>query len=90
MTDLNLSGNNIQLLPENALSSMEYLQVLSLHSNQLRAIPDLRRLNTLKVNYRVFFYLRNDKHLWMQIKLVFCYLSIEMFEHQKRNLSVCD
>jgi Leucine-rich repeat (LRR) protein len=50
LTDLNLSGNNIQTLPQIALSSMENLQTLSLHSNQLRAIPDLRRLNLLKVN----------------------------------------
>ncbi len=50
LTDLNLSGNNIQSLPQIALSSMENLQVLYLHSNQLRAIPDLRRLNSLKVN----------------------------------------
>ena len=50
LTDLNLSGNNIQVLPQMALSTMENLQVLALHSNQLRAIPDLRRLNSLKVN----------------------------------------
>jgi len=50
LTDLNLSGNNIQSLPQIALSSMENLQVLCLHSNLLRAIPDLRRLNSLKVN----------------------------------------
>lgn len=51
LTDLNLSGNNIQVLPQMALSTMENLQVLALHSNQLRAIPDLRRLNLLKVNF---------------------------------------
>lgn len=28
---------------------MDNLQVLSLHSNRLRAIPDLRRLHSLKV-----------------------------------------
>ncbi len=50
LTDLNLSGNNIQSLPQIALTSMENLQVLCLHSNLLRAIPDLRRLNSLKVN----------------------------------------
>jgi Leucine-rich repeat (LRR) protein len=50
LTDLNLSGNNIQSLPQTALLTMENLQVLCLHSNQLRAIPDLRRLNSLKVN----------------------------------------
>lgn len=50
LTDLNLSGNNIQSLPHMVLSSMENLQVLYLHSNQLRAIPDLRRLNSLKVD----------------------------------------
>jgi Leucine-rich repeat (LRR) protein len=54
LTDLNLSGNNIQSLPQFALSSMENLQVLCLHSNRLRAIPDLRRLNLLKVNF--YFY----------------------------------
>ena len=51
LTDLNLSGNHIQVLPQMALSTMENLQVLVLHSNQLRAIPDLRRLNSLKVNF---------------------------------------
>lgn len=50
LTDLSLSGNNIQLLPQTALISMENLQVLCLHSNKLRAIPDLRRLNSLKVH----------------------------------------
>jgi Leucine-rich repeat (LRR) protein len=50
LTDLNLSGNNIQTLPTTALSSMENLQVLYLHSNRLRTIPDLRRLNSLKVS----------------------------------------
>lgn len=55
LTDLNLSGNNIQLLPQMILSSMENLQVLCLHSNHLRAIPDLRRLKSLKVNLKLFF-----------------------------------
>ncbi len=50
LTDLNLSGNNIQSLPQISLTSMENLQILCLHSNLLRAIPDLRRLNSLKVN----------------------------------------
>ena len=57
LTDLNLSGNNIQLLPQTALSSMENLQTLSVHSNRLRAIPDLRQLNSLKVIYYKIFYL---------------------------------
>lgn len=49
LTDLNLSGNNLQVLPQAALSSMENLQVLSVHSNRLRSIPDLRQLTSLKV-----------------------------------------
>ena len=49
LTDLNLSGNNLQALPQAALSSMENLQVLSVHSNRLCSIPDLRRLKSLKV-----------------------------------------
>lgn len=51
LTDLNLSGNNIQVLPQTAVSAMENLQILCLHSNLLRAIPDLRRLNSLKVKF---------------------------------------
>ena len=50
LTDLNLAGNNILSLPQMALSSMENLQVLNLHSNHLRTIPDLRRMKSLKVN----------------------------------------
>lgn len=50
LTDLNLAGNNIQSLPQTALSSMENLQVLTLHSNRLRSIPDLRRLTSLEVS----------------------------------------
>ena len=49
LTDLNLSGNHLQSLPPIAFSVMDNLQVLSLHSNRLRAIPDLRRLQSLKV-----------------------------------------
>ena len=51
LTDLNLSGNNIQVLPQTVVSAMENLEVLCLHSNLLRAIPDLRRLNSLKAKF---------------------------------------
>ena len=54
LTDLNLSGNHLQSLPQTALSVMDNLQVLSLHSNRLRAIPDLRRLHSLKVSAQRF------------------------------------